>query len=104
MNEYALPSKAPGAISMTKIKNALKRRYPDLVPQLRNDRINGSLQGCTGFVTNPANGQVAYLSTQGVRGESIYRTAAHTKDFTGGRNHFCPPDELIERVAELIGA
>lgn len=104
-NEYGLSSKAPGAVGMTKVKNAINKLIPGLQVELSNSRVNGQLRGCSGFVTNPANGRIAYLSTDtGHSGEALYRTAAHTKDYTGGRNNFCHPDELANNVCSLIGA
>lgn len=105
LNEYGLAPKAPGAVSMTKVKNAFKRVAPDLVLSLRNSRVNGQLQGCTGFVTDPATGRVAYLSTDanhGTNSQALYRTAAHDKDYQGGTNRFCDVDELPERVIDLL--
>ena len=50
-NEWGLP-KLPGVVSMTKVKNALKKHHPEITPKLSNIRINGQLRGCSGFLTD----------------------------------------------------
>lgn len=32
----------------------------------------------------------------------LYRTAQHSKDFTGGSNHFCETKELPQKISELL--
>ena len=104
-NEYGLSASAPGAISMTKVKNAFKKQYPNLTVELKNARVNGQLRGCYGFVTDPATGNVVYLNTETTtRNEVLYRTAAHNKDYTGGTNRFCDFHELADEVHQLLGA
>lgn len=94
-------------VSMTKVKNALKRTNPDLIPTLKNVRINGCMQGCSGFITDRTTGRVVYISTDvnhGINQRALYRTAEHEHDFTGGRNHFCDLDaeEIVEHVRDLL--
>lgn len=92
-------------VGMTKVKNAINAIDPTLQVALRNARVNGTLQGCTGFVTDPSTGRVAYLSTDrnhGTNAQAMYRTAEHDKDFTGGRNRYCDVDELADQVVELL--
>lgn len=103
-SEYNLP-KLSGVISMTKVKNQLKAHHPEIVPKLSNVRINGQLQGCSGFLTDPATGRVVYISTDvnhGTSTEALYRSAAHDRDFTGGRNHFCEPGEIVAHALMLL--
>ena len=105
-NEYGL-GKLTGTVSMTKVKNALKRARPDLVPHISNIRINGQLQGCSGFVEDPATGRIVYFNADvnhGTSREAYIRNAKHLKDYTGGRNRFCPmdADEIISAVIELL--
>jgi len=107
-NEYGL-GKLPGAVSMTKVKNALKKAHPGLVPHVSNIRVNGQLQGCSGFVEDPSTGLIAYFSADlnhGTSREAYVRNAAHLKDYTGGRNRFCPmdADSIVEAVAELLAS
>lgn len=104
-SDYALP-KIKGTMSMTQLKNRLVKIDPDLKIELRNVRINGQLQGCSGFVTNPATGKIAYVSTDANHGHSIdnalYRSAEHTRDYRGGLNKFASYDELPRAVVELL--
>lgn len=103
-NEYGLP-KLPGVTSMTKVKNQLKTHHPDIIPKLSNVRVNGQMQGCSGFLTDPATGRVVYLSTDvnhGTVTEALYRIAAHDRDFSGGTNHFCDPGEIVTHAMTLL--
>jgi hypothetical protein len=93
-------------LAMTKLKNQLVKIDPDLKVELKNVRINGQLKGCTGFVTNPANGKIAYVSTDvdyrpGLH-NALNRTAESTRDFRGGMNRFAGNDELPRAVVELL--
>lgn len=104
-SDYNLP-KIKGTMSMTQLKNRLAKIDPELKIELRNVRINGQLQGCSGFVTNPATGKIAYVSTDCNHGRSLndsyYRTAESTRDFRGGLNKFASYDELPRAVVELL--
>lgn len=105
MNECGLPT-IKGTMSMTKLKNALKKIDPDLVFDLRNIRINGQLQGCSGFVTDPSTDKIVYASTDCNHGSSLdhayIRNAAHTKDCRGGRNRFHSYAELPAAIIKLL--
>ena len=95
------------AISMTKVKNLLKREHPGtIVPHLRNIRINGNLRGCSGFLENTQTGKFVYICLEdrfydpdGCAG--MYRTATGLDDYTGGRNRWGRdlPSLLNEAVA-----
>jgi hypothetical protein len=103
-NEYGL-AKIPGTLGMTKLKNALVKIDPALTVALKNERVNGQLQGCSGFVTNPSTGNIVYVSTDCNHGTSrgaLYRTATTTRDFSGGANRFAAYDELPRAVVELL--
>ena len=107
-NEYGL-GKLSGTVSMTKVKNALKREHPNLVPHVSNIRINGQLQGCSGFVEDPASGRLVYFSADvnhGTSRQAYVRNAKHLKDYTGGRNRFCDMDAsaIVELAAELLAS
>lgn len=98
-----------GTVSMTKFKNRLKSQRPDLVPHVSNIRINGQLQGCSGFVEDPSTGRVVYFSidvNHGTNPWAYYRNAAHTKDYTGGRNHRCEmdADAVIKGIVGLLSS
>lgn len=103
-NECGLP-KLAGTVSMTKLKNALKRLDDTLVAKLSNVRINGQLQGCSGFVTDPATGRIVYVSTDvnhGTTRQALYRDAAHDRDYTGGSNRFAEMADLPQAVVERL--
>ena len=112
-NEYGLP-KLTGTVSMTKIKNALKRGGYDLVPHLSNIRLNGQLRGCSGFLEDPATKRIVYINTEfspelgnwGVANDALYRNARDLKDYTGLRNRFCERDAdvLVKHVADLVAS
>ena len=107
-DEWGLPELS-GVVSMTKIKNALKRSHPELTPHLRNIRVNGQLQGCSGFIEDTARGRIVYISTDvchGTTRDAYYRNASNLKDYRGGRNRFCPLDAntIVEHVATLIAS
>src|SRR5699024_10947214 len=93
-------------LSMTKLKNALKKIDQNLVFDLRNIRINGQLQGCSGFVTDPSTDKIVYVSTDCNHGtsldEALIRNAADTKDYTGGRNRFFSNAELPGAIVDLL--
>lgn len=105
MNEFNLP-KLTGALSMTRLRNRLKQLDPELVCHLKNIRVNGQLQGCSGFVVNPRNQQVAYVNTDANHGsrldEAFYRTAENVHDYRGGRNHHCRYHELPRELVEFL--
>lgn len=102
--EYARPAMNK-PVSMTVIKNRLKKIAPEVVPHLRNVRINGHLHGCSGFLEDRATGNIVYLSTDlnhGASTKTLYRNAAHLKDFRDGRNRFCEPGEITEHAVALL--
>jgi len=104
-NQYG-PKTIAGPLAMTKLRNALVRLSPDLKVELRNVRINEQLQGCSGFVTNPATGKIAYVSTDcnldPRLGDALYRTAEHTRDYRGGLNQFSSYVELPQAIVDML--
>lgn len=101
---YGQPANPTGTISMTKIKNLFKREAPELVLEgFSNQRINGVLEGASGFVTNPAGDKIVYISSaHGNNRELLVRTARHVKDYSGGMNCFTTMDELIAKSRQLL--
>lgn len=101
---YGQPANPVGTISMTKIKNLFKREAPDLVVEkFSNQRINGVLEGASGFVINPATKKIIYVSSAyGNNGELLVRSARSTKDYSGGMNNFTTLDELIDKARQLL--
>ena len=113
-NEYGLP-KLRTAVSMTKIKNAIKRSPYDMIPHLKNIRINGQLRGCSGFLEDAKTGRLAYINvevendmpaSQNILNRAYYRNARHLKDYSGMRNRYCDidADDVVESVAELFAS
>lgn len=103
-NEYSRPTMGK-PVTMTTVKNRLKKIAPDIEPHLRNVRINGHTHGCSGFLRDPATDRIVYINTDlnhGTAREALYRTAEHLKDFTGGHNQFCEFAEITERAVELL--
>ena len=102
--EYVRPTMGK-PVSMTIVKNRLKKIAPHIEPHLSNVRINGHVHGCSGFLRNPDTGAIVYISTDlnhGTSRQAMYRTAEHLKDYRGGRNHFCDFDEITERALEML--
>lgn len=92
-------------LNAVKLRNQLHALDQDLIVDLKNVRINGVLQGCTGFVTDPSSGAIVYVSTDrnhGTVSRGLYRTAQHVRDYTGGPNHFADWDALAAHVHALL--
>lgn len=93
-------------LNAVKLRNQLNALAPEegLDIHLQNVRINGVLQGCSGFVYNPNTETFVYVSTDRnhdtVR-NALYRTAKNRRDYTGGTNRFAEWDELAEKVLAL---
>lgn len=87
-------------VSMTKVKNRLKRDHPDVTPHLRNSRVNGVLMGCTGFLT--WNGRTVYISTDHNHWTNTTALYRDTSDYTGGTNHFCAFDDIVDSAVRLL--
>lgn len=76
------------AIGMTKIKNLIKREGLNVDTELHNNRVNGVLEGCFGFLIDKETGRVIYISTTSFTGMILYRAARDTKDFSSGVNQY----------------
>jgi len=88
-------------ILSTKLKN---RFSPAHSVALKNIRVNADKRGCSGFIS--LEGVHVYVNTEpcGTLG-LMYRTAQHTKDFTGGANRWARDlDSLVRGVNELLQA
>ena len=88
-------------ILATKLKN---RFTPAHAVALKNIRVNADVRGCSGFIS--LHGVHVYVNTEkcGALGY-MYRTAAHTKDYTGGVNRWAKDlDGLARGVNELLAA
>lgn len=92
-------------LNAVKLRNQLLAIRPTLKVELKNVRINGVLQGCSGFVTDPATGRVVYVSTDrnhGTISTALVRTAKHTKDYTGGCNQFAAWADVAQDAVDLL--
>ena len=88
-------------ILSTKLKN---RFTPAHAVALKNIRVNDDKRGCSGFIS--LQGFHVYVNTEpcGTLGY-MYRTAKHTKDWTGGPNRWAKDlDSLVRGVNELLQA
>lgn len=76
---------------------------PSLTVTLKNVRINGALQGCSGFVVSGRG--VVYVSTDrnhGTNSRALYRTALDTRDYRGGTNHFADFADTARAVVDHL--
>lgn len=94
-----------GAISVTKVRNAMRKAGYELV-NASNNRCNNVLEGSSGFIKDPASGRLVYFSADAsacYNGDKVlYRTARHDRDYTGGTNRYADFSKLGQAVAELF--
>ena len=94
-----------GAISVTKMRNAMRKAGYELV-NASNDRRNNVLEGSSGFIKDPASGRLVYFSADAsacFNGDKVlYRTAQHDHDYTGGYNRYADFGELVDAVRALF--
>ena len=94
-----------GAISVAKMRNAMRRAGYELV-NASNDRCNNVLEGSSGFIRDPKSGRLVYFSANAsacYNGDKVlYRTARHDRDYGGGTNRYADFSELGQAVADLF--
>ena len=91
-----------GAISVTKMRNAMRKVGYELV-NASNDRRNNVLEGSSGFIKDPVSGRLVYFSADASFSDRIlYRTAKDERDYTGGANLYAGFSELGQAVADLF--
>lgn len=94
-----------GAISVTKVRNAMRKAGYELV-NAKNERCNNVLEGSFGFIKDPTSGCLVYFSADAsacYNGDKVlYRTAKHDHDYTGGANRYADFSELSQAVADLF--
>lgn len=94
-----------GAISVVKVRNAMRKAGYELV-NASNNRRNNVLEGSSGFIKDPASGRLVYFSADAsacYNGDKVlYRTAKHDHDYTGGTNRYAYFSELVDAVADLF--
>ena len=92
-------------LNAVKLRNELNALRPGLKIELKNVRINGTLQGCSGFITDESTGVVVYVSTDrnhGTVSTALYRLARSNRDFTGYGNNFALWADLASDVVALL--
>jgi hypothetical protein len=87
------------AILSTKLKNQFS---PSYAVALKNISVNGDKRGCSGFVS--LGDSIVYVNTEPCGSLGLmYRTAKHTKDYTGGVNRWAKDlDSLVLGVNALL--
>lgn len=98
--------KLRGAISITKVRNAMKKAGFEVVKG-SNIRVNHVLRGSSGFIQD-TNGHLIYFDTEPLAfapcGQVLYRSAKDLKDYCGGSNNYVPFDYMGEAVGKLFKA
>ena len=100
------PRQAEGAVSMTKVKNLLKREGYEAAG-FRNTRVNGQLRGCYGFVRKAGSGKVVFVDTEYLTsgtgaGNILVRFARDEKDYCGHRNEWTHFAGLAYTLARMF--
>ena len=104
-------------ILSVKMQNALEKEAEkhgyNLEYNIKNISINGSKRGCSGFVTNTANGSCVYFTTDLSCFSHLgfmYRYADNDKDYKGYLNRWTglnddrrPLTVLAESIVNLLG-
>ena len=86
---------ADRAISMTKVKNLLKKMAGYSAVNISNIRVNGLLIGCSGFIHKDGSDRIVYFNTEYATspgrnyGRILYRHAEGDNDHIGGVNRYC---------------
>jgi len=94
-----------GAVSVTKVRNAMRKAGYELV-NAKNSRRNNVLEGSFGFIRDPKSGRLVYFDADAsacFNGDKVlYRTAKHEKDYTGGTNNYVEFGRLAEAVGGMF--
>lgn len=91
----------------------LSRNFKSFLKQNLNDNYelvnyNKGYFYISGFIKNLENNKYMYFSIPDVRYDNtwynhiLYRTAENEKDFTGGRNKYCPIEDLVDNIQNVI--
>lgn len=102
------PMVAPGAISMRKVKNLLKKKGVYTVENVHNIRVNGQLRGCSGFVRLTNGNRYVYFDTEvfsecsGPR-DILVRYAKGPEDYVGEINNYTSWAEFGKTIDEMLG-
>lgn len=90
----------------TTLKNRFKK-YGNFECNFKNIKINGENRGCDGFITNPVNNRVVYLTTEkpyyrSLCNQCIYRRVRYVGDYGKGHSNFCTEEELVDNVVREL--
>jgi len=93
-------------VLMTKLKNDVNKNKPGMNFCLRNIAINGVKKGCSGFIENPTNDSIVYVTTEVFQIGAcryMYRYADSMKDYTGYSNRWATSYEsLISSLCTML--
>lgn len=86
-------------ILSTKLKNRFSSVHQ---VHLKNIRVNDDKRGCWGFIQK--GDAIVYVNTEACGSLGyMYRTAAHLRDYTGGRNMWAKDlDSLVAGINQLL--
>lgn len=112
MKDISAGLKYNNYIGSRKIRSLFKGMPYEL--KVKDIDVNGQKRGCSGFIQNTQTGKVCYITTEtffdrrcgsGLYGSNnkavMMRTAASTKDFTGGANQWLPISEIVTTAERL---
>ena len=94
------PMVAPGAVSMTKVKNLLKKSGRYYATKMMNTRVNGQLRGCFGFIRRSGDDKPIYIDTE--YSPFLIRFARDENDYCGETNEYCQFDTLIQTLDAMF--
>ena len=93
-------------VLMTRLKNEINKKKPGMSIYLKNISINKVKKGCSGFVQNPTNGSIVYVTTEEstVGPEKFMcRYADHLKDYRGYHNRWTTgTEELVAEICHML--
>lgn len=91
---------------MTKLKNEVMKQKPGMEYYLKNININKVKKGCSGFIKNPDNNVIVYVTTdENTVGPEAYmcRYADSTTDYRGYRNIWANGlDQLVTQICNML--
>jgi len=75
--------------------------------KLKNILINGQKRGCSGFIINKDNGNIAYVTTEPLWQpvyikKAMYRAAISLADYTGGYNQWIEEDSFYVALHDFL--
>ena len=95
----------------TKVRNNMNK-LGNYDFKLKNILINGQKRGCSGFITNKDNGNIAYVTTEPLwqplfnqpifNTKVMYRAAISTTDYTGGYNQWVEEKDFYVTLQNFL--